>query len=36
VKALSRVALRSLDIAHADLEDAFFAAYDGPAADAAS
>ncbi|MGD9955001.1 MAG: ABC transporter ATP-binding protein [Candidatus Nanopelagicales bacterium] len=33
VKSLARVTLRSLDIAHADLEDAFFAAYDGAAGD---
>ncbi|MGB9376219.1 MAG: ABC transporter ATP-binding protein [Mycobacteriales bacterium] len=29
-KTLSRFALHSLDVAHADLEDAFFSAYDGP------
>jgi hypothetical protein len=30
IKALAAWPLRSLDVAHADLEDAFFSAYDGP------
>ena len=33
VKALAAWPLRALDVAHADLEDAFFSAYDEPAAD---
>ena len=31
LKTLSGFSVRSLDVAHADLEDAFFSAYDGPA-----
>jgi len=32
VKVLAAWPLRALDVAHADLEDAFFSAYDGPSA----
>jgi ABC-2 type transport system ATP-binding protein len=31
VKSLASVPIRSVDVTHADLEDAFFSAYDGPA-----
>jgi hypothetical protein len=35
VKLLAGWSLRSLDLAHADLEDAFFSAYDAPDPDSA-
>jgi ABC-2 type transport system ATP-binding protein len=36
VKALAAWPLRALDVAHAELEDAFFSAYDGPSAETGS